>query len=149
MCAQGRHMSECWPFWGDVIHGTTGSALLGEGQSKPRLFKGHNQKSENQLWGYSGPAFDAYQFEHDLLFDAIRNNKPYNETERCAKSCMTAIMGRMACESGKLITLEEAMASDLELAPGLDKYTWDSNPPAMPDNQGKYPVAIPGQTKGC
>lgn len=149
MCAQGRHMSECWPFWGDVIHGTTGSALLGEGQSKPRLFKGHNQKSENQLWGYSGPAFDAYQFEHDLLFDSIRNNKPYNETERCAKSCMTAIMGRMACESGKLITLEEAMASDLELAPGLDKYTWDSNPPAMPDNQGKYPVAIPGQTKGC
>jgi hypothetical protein len=33
------------------------------------------------------------------------------------------------------------------LAPGLDQYTMDSNPPAMPDAQGHYPVAMPGMTK--
>jgi hypothetical protein len=84
-----------------------------------------------------------------LLFDAIRNDKPYNETERCAKSCLTAIMGRMACESGKLITWEEALASNVQLAPDLDHLTWDSSAPAMPDSQGKYPIAIPGQTEAC
>jgi hypothetical protein len=58
-------------------------------------------------------------------------------------------MGRMACESGKQITWEEALASNVELAPGLENYTWNSNPPAMPDSTGKYAIAVPGQTKAC
>ena len=149
LMAQGRHMTNCWDFFGDVVHGTNGSAVLGEGQPKPRLFKGHQQGSGNVLWSYKGAECDHYQREHDLLFDAIRNDKPYNETARCAKSCLTAIMGRMACESGGLITWDEALASELQLAPGLDSYAWDSNPPALPDANGKYPVAIPGQTKAC
>ena len=37
--------------------------------------------------------------------------------------------------------------SNVELAPGLDQYTMDSNPPVMPDAQGHYPVAMPGMTK--
>src|SRR6185369_4609217 len=114
MMAQGRHMTNCWDFFGDLIQGTKGCAVLGEGQPKPRLFKGHRPTSENVAWNYKGPDCDHYQYEHDLLFDAIRNDKPYNETERCAKSCLTAIMGRMACESGKQITWEEAIASELE-----------------------------------
>ena len=149
LMAQGRHMTNCWDFFGDQIQGTTGSAILGEGQPKPRLFKGHNQASQDLLWSYKGAECDHYQREHNLLFDAIRNDKRYNETERCAKSCLTAIMGRMACESGRRITWEEALASELELAPGLDHWDWNTNPPAMPDAAGKYPVAMPGQTKGC
>jgi hypothetical protein len=93
---------------------------MGEGQDDPRLFKGWNQTSESLIWRYKGPKCDKYQYEHDLLFDAIRNDKPYNEAERCAKTSLTCIMGRMACESGKKITWEEALASNIELAPGLD-----------------------------
>jgi predicted dehydrogenase len=145
--AQGRHIAGCYEFFGDHIHGTTGSAVLGEGISIPRIYRGHVQTPENLVWQYSGPADNAYQNEHDLLFDAIRNDKPYNETERCAKSCLTAIMGRMACESGKMITWEEAIQSNLELAPGLENFTLESAPPVVPDAQGRYPVAVPGQTK--
>jgi hypothetical protein len=147
--AQARHMTNCWDFFGDVVQGTKGCAVLGEGQPNPQLFKGHQPTSANLAWSYKGAPCDHYQREHDLLFDAIRNDKPYNETERSAKSCLTAIMGRMACESGKQITWEEALASDVELAPGLANYTWTSNPPAMPDSSGKYAIAIPGQTKAC
>jgi predicted dehydrogenase len=142
---QGRHMNKCWDYWGAVIQGAKGSAVMGEGQPKPRIFKGHNQTSENVIWTYKGAPCDAYQNEHDLFFDAIRNDKPYNETERSAKSCFTAIMGRMACESGQLISWDTALASNVELAPGLENYTWDSNPPVMPDANGRYPVAMPGQ----
>jgi predicted dehydrogenase len=149
LMAQARHMTNCWDFFGDVVQGTKGCAVLGEGQPNPRLFKGHQPTSANLAWSYKGASCDHYQREHDLLFDAIRNDKPYNETERSAKSCLTAIMGRMACESGKQITWDEALASDVELAPGLENYTWASNPPAMPDSNGKYAVAIPGQTKAC
>lgn len=145
LMAQARHIGQCWDFFGDVLHGANGSALLGEGQPQPRLFKSRHQTSENLIWSYKGPECDHYQVEQDLLFDAIRNNKPYNETERSAKSCLAGIMGRMACESGKMITWDEALGSPIELAPGLDQYTWESKPPVVPDANGKYPIAMPGQ----
>jgi predicted dehydrogenase len=146
MFAQGRHISKCYDFFGDIIQGATGSAILGEGQSNPRLFKGHKQTSENLIWRHQGPPCDAYQNEHDLFFAAIRKDTPHNETERCAKSCLTAIMGRMACESGRQITWDEALASNLELAPGLANLKWTDPAPVMPDAQGSYPVAMPGQS---
>jgi predicted dehydrogenase len=145
--ASGRHQTKCYDFFGDIIHGATGSAVLGEGQPKPRLFKGHRQASDAIVWEYKGAPCDAYQVEHDLFFDAIRNDKPYNEAERCAKSCFTAIMGRMACESGQVIQWDEALASTIELAPGLEKMSWEGNPPVVPDSEGHYPIAMPGQTQ--
>ena len=147
LLAQGRHQTNCWGFFGDIIQGAKGSAVLGEGIPQPRIFKGHKQTSENLIWQYKGQNCDAYQNEHDLLFDAIRNDKPYNEAERCCKGCMTAIMGRMACESGQTITWDEAFNSNVELAPGLETFNMDSNPPAMPDEKGNYSVAMPGITK--
>src|SRR4029079_11973038 len=83
--AQGRHQNHCHDFFGDVVHGAKGSAILGEGQPKPRLYRGHNQTAENLIWEYKGSPSDHYQNEHDLLFAAIRNDTPYNETERSAK----------------------------------------------------------------
>ncbi len=145
--AQGRHIDNCWGFFGDVIHGARGSAVLGEGVSDPRIFKGYNQTPEEVIWRYKGPPCNQYQVEHDLLFEAIRTNKPYNEAERSAYAAMTGILGRMAAESGQMVTWQEAMASNLELAPGLDNYTMDTKPPVMPDAHGAYPVAVPGTTK--
>lgn len=147
LIAQGRHMSRCWDFFGDIIQGATGSAILGEGQPNPRLYRGHKQSRENLAWEYKGPPCDHYQREHDLLFAAIRNNEPYNEVERSAKSCFTAIMGRMACEIGQMINWDEALASEVTLAPNLDQISSLNSPaPIQPDSAGKYPIAIPGET---
>jgi predicted dehydrogenase len=145
--AQGRHIENCWGFFGDIIHGAKGSAVLGEGQSNPRIFKGYNQTPENVIWQYKGKPTDQYQVEHNLLFEAVRQNKPYNETERCAYAAMVGILGRMAAESGQMVTWDEAMASNLVLAPGLDDWTIDSPAPVTPDDKGNYPVAMPGTTK--
>jgi predicted dehydrogenase len=146
LLAQGRHITGCWNFFGDLIHGAKGSAILGEGITNPRLFKGHQQTSQNLIWQYRGSPCHHYQVEHDLLFDAIRKDKPYNEVKRSAYACLVGIMGRMAVESGKMITWDEALASNHELAPGLEHYTLDSKPPVEPDASGQYPVAMPGQT---
>ncbi len=116
-------------------------------QYRPRIFSSWKQVDENLVWKYDGALPDPYQLEHDMLFHAIREDKPHNETERCAKTVMTAIMGRMAAESGQLLSWEEALNSDIELAPDLDRYTWDSDAPVMPDARGAYPVAMPGITK--
>lgn len=145
--AQGRHMNNCWGFFGDVIHGTKGAAVIGEGINAPKIYKGYVQKPENLIWEYKGPKCNPYQYEQDLLFEAIRQDKPYNETERSAMAAMTGILGRMAAESGKLITWDEAFASNRELAPGLAQMTMQSTPPVAPDAQGRYPVAMPGTTE--
>jgi hypothetical protein len=57
---------------------------------------------------------------------------------------MTAIMGRMATYSGKLIEWDEAFNSTLELVP--EQFSWDMEPPVKPDADGFYPVAMPGKT---
>ena len=148
MMAQGRGMSGCWDFFGVVVHGSKGSAVLGEGQGHAADLQGlpatHGQPDlEARQEQYKNP----YQVEHDLLFAAIRQDKPYNETEFSAKSAMAGILGRMAAESGREITWDQALASNLELAPGLDNYTMSSTPPVVPDAQGRYPIAMPGFTK--
>ena len=143
--AQGRHMAGCWGFFGNNIHGTTGSGVLGEGIRDPRLYQGFHATGDNQAWAYEGPRPSPYQVEHDRLFQAIRNDRPHNETERCAHAAMVGILGRMAVESGKRVTWEQAMNSDLVLA-DVDGMTWDSEPPVQPDDEGNYPVAMPGFT---
>ena len=146
--AQGRHMANTWGFFGDVIHGATGSAVLGEGITDPRVYKTHQRTKENEIWKYEGAPCNHYQVEHDLLFDAIRQDKPYNETERSAYGAMTGILGRMAAESGKEITWDEAINSNVEQAPGLDQITTLDGPaPIQPDKNGKYAIAMPGITK--
>jgi predicted dehydrogenase len=154
--AQGRSQANTWGFFGDVIHGTKGSAVLGEGVPNPRIYASHKppaawkafaQHKETPIWEYKGPPCNQYQVEHDLLFDAIRNDKPYNETERSAYGALVGILGRMAAESGAEVTWEEALNSNMELAPGLENLTMDSPAPVMPDAHGRYPVAMPGLTK--
>jgi len=98
-------------------------------------------------WRYKdekGGRRDAFQFEHDALFAAIREGKEYNEAERSAISTMTAIMGRMATYSGKEIEWEQAFNSKLELGPRA--VTWETEAPVKPDESGFYPVAMPGRT---
>ena len=148
LLAQGRHMLNCWDLWGNVIHGSKGSARLGEGFPEPRIYRGWKQARENVVWQSKGKPDAAYQREHDLLFDAIRQDRPYNETQRCAMAAMTGILGRMAAESGEEISWDEALRSQLELAPGLETITLLDQPaPVLPDAQGRYPIAMPGVTK--
>jgi predicted dehydrogenase len=149
LLAEGRHNTGCWDIYSDFAHGTKGAALIMESlaAARPRLHSRHTLSSDSLLWRYQGPPCDPYQVEHDLLFEAIRSDQPCNETERSARACLVSILGRMAAESGRLITYDEAFASNLELAPGLEKIaSLDAPPPVTPDANGRYSVPVPGQT---
>ncbi len=144
--AQGRHVASCYDIFSDFAHGTKGSALMMESlaAARPRIYRSQSMTKAEEVWSYRGPEPNSYQVELDLLFDAIRQDKPYNEAERGAKSILVGIMGRMAVESGRLLTWDEALASNVELAPGLEKLTLNSPPPVRPDAAGRYPLAQPG-----
>lgn len=85
---------------------------------------------------------DPYQQEHNELFASIRNGEVISDTENAAKSTFTAIMGRMATYTGQTITWDEAMKSEEVLV--SDKLNWDSEPPVVPDENGNYPIPVPG-----
>jgi predicted dehydrogenase len=145
LISQGRIIDGCWSWSGCIIHGTKGVAIVGEGVPVPKLYRGHQPGNPKDLiWSATREVSQwRYQREHDLLFDAIRNGRPYNETARCAEATLTAIMGRMAVESGKMVTRMDAAGSAVELA-AVDKLTVDSPAPVQPGSDGRYPIAMPG-----
>lgn len=83
---------------------------------------------------YKG-ATDPYVQEHKDLIAAIRNGERLNETETVAYSTMCAIMARESAYTGKAVTWDEMMKSDLELAPPDYELT--------PENIRKH-IAVPG-----
>lgn len=147
--AQARHLNRCYDIFSDFAHGTRGAAVIMESlaAARPRIYANHVMTPAHEVWRYSGPEPDCYQIEQDRFFAAIREDQPYNEAERGALSNMVGILGRMAIESGRLLTWEEAMASELELAPGIEQMTLDSPAPVLPDAEGRYPLARPGETR--
>lgn len=88
---------------------------------------------------------DGHQLEHYPLFKAIRENLDYNEAERGAMATMTGILGRMANYSGQEVRWDDAMASNQTLVP-TDLVDFTSPAPVLPDDEGRYPVAVPGAT---
>lgn len=58
---------------------------------------------------------------------------------------MTSILGRMATYSGQVVEWDKALNSGLNLQP--EKYAWDAMPKTLPDENGKYKIAVPGVTK--
>ena len=102
----------------------------------------------NEIYKYKSDMLNEpnpYQVEHDKLFASIRNGGVIADAENGAKSTLTAIMGRMATYSGKVITWDQAMNSDMQIMP--ESLDWDSNPPTMPDSNGSYTIPTPGVTE--
>lgn len=61
---------------------------------------------------------DPYMQEHIALIDSIRGDGPYiNQAMEVAESTMTCIMGRESAYSGKEITWNDIMMSQLDLMP--------------------------------
>jgi len=147
MYSQCRQIPGCWNSVTEHAHGTGGYANVSDfkieatGQ-EPWSLKKESRKARR---GQAAPGSNPYQIEHDVLFDAIRNNKPHNEVEYAAHSTMTAILGRMATYSGKVVAWDEAFQSQLSLFP--ERLAWDAAPKILPDADGVYPVAMPGSTK--
>ncbi|WP_242082608.1 Gfo/Idh/MocA family protein [Aestuariivivens sediminis] len=141
--SQCRHQPGCFSQVSERFQGTLGTSYNGGGNSA--LLKSH---SGNTLYQHDGEHDEnPYQVEHNRLFAAIRNkSEVINDANYAAESTMTAIIGRMATYSGKEIFWDAAMNSNLELVPNEDLLDFRAIPPVVPDEQGAYPIPIPGQT---
>jgi len=137
MNSQCRHIQNTWNKVAESVTGTKGRA-----DSTGTIY----DLKGNIMWKHrdnNDP--NPYQQEHNELFASIVAGEVINDLEYGAKSTMTAILGRMATYSGQMITWDEAINSDNKLVP--DTFGWDVLPPVLPDENGFYPVPMPGITK--
>jgi myo-inositol 2-dehydrogenase / D-chiro-inositol 1-dehydrogenase len=133
MYSQGRHLEGGWSNVSEFAHGTKGVA------DPSSYIKGENS------WKFEGKGVNGHQQEQLDLVEALLAGQIYNEGEYGAKSTFTAILGREACYSGKIVKWDELLEKGRDLCPGIDDYTMESAPPTMPDENGKYPVPVPGK----
>ena len=141
--------SQCRHFEGtsnrvdEMFQGTKGRTYLAAGGNKGTLW----DSKGNVLFDHDGKNNrNPYQTEHDELFEAISKGQyKFEDATRSAYSCLTAIVGRYATYSGKVIKWDEALQANNSLMP--PKLAWDASPLVQPDANGLYPIAIPGKTK--
>src|SRR6187402_2239484 len=137
--SQCRHIPGTMSKVDELLIGTKGKIFCGAAHIKDNSGKvifQFDRKNEN----------DPYQSEHDELFAAIAKGEyKFADAENGAKSTMTAIFGRMATYSGQVLNWEKTLNSGISLQP--KQYDWNSAPPVLPNDDGYYPIAIPGVTK--
>jgi myo-inositol 2-dehydrogenase / D-chiro-inositol 1-dehydrogenase len=138
--SQCRHQPGCHNQVREQFQGTKGRLEIQGGGNKAKL----TDFSGGVIYDHRGmDDRDPYQVEHDRLFASIQNGgEPINNAEYGAKSTMTAILGRNATYSGKVVSWDDALASTKSVMP--TEFSWDANPPTMPDSNGKYPIPVPG-----
>jgi myo-inositol 2-dehydrogenase/D-chiro-inositol 1-dehydrogenase len=133
MFSQGRHLAGGWQQVSEFAHGSKGTS------DPSGWIEGANP------WKFAGQGKNGHQQEQHDLIEALMRGEIYNEGEYGAKSTFTAILGREACYSGKVIKWDDLLNKGRDLCPGIDSYTLDSDPPTMPGPDGKYPVPTPGK----
>ena len=138
--SQCRHIPGTMSRVDEVFQGTEGSVEIGKGEIAG--LDGTINYKYPKKWGEDP---NPYQVEHDKLFASIRNGELIADAENGAMSTLTAILGRMATYTGKKITMEEALNSQLHLMP--ETVSWETTPPSLPDANGAYPIPTPGKTK--
>jgi myo-inositol 2-dehydrogenase/D-chiro-inositol 1-dehydrogenase len=85
-------------------------------------------------WKWTGEYTNPYQQEHTNLIASIRKGSPINELRQVADSTLAAIAGREAAYTGKVISIEQLMASPESIVPAKLEF----GPIAVP------PVPVPG-----
>src|SRR5262249_16121230 len=115
----------------EAVVGTKGTCLTAD--KRQYVIKGATDWSFNPRQDNT-----PYVQEHTDLINCIRNGKPLNELKNVAESTLTAIMGRMAAYTGKVVTWDKALNSKMNTMP--EQLAWDMkiSTPA---------VAVPGRTE--
>ncbi len=141
-----RYTPKCYNEFATYVHGTERAAQFSGNihAGDVKIFKDQRTEDDNILWEAPKEEITAWQAQWNDFTKAIRDDLPFNQAERAAKSNLAAIMGRAAVHMGRNISWDEAMASEFQFNPDIDNLTLDGDAPIVADANGQYPVPIPG-----
>jgi len=132
MTSMSRQIDGCAGRVEEVIRGTKGTSITASGRAKI---------DGSKSWTFDDaltPNGNPYVQEHIDLINAVVSGQRLNEARAVAESTLTAIMGRLAAYTGKVVTWEQMMNSSLDLMPPRELMAMGHLP--TPD------VAVPGRT---
>ena len=102
------HMDRQWP----NCHGSGRAGFIGtKGKYTGNEITGRNP------WKFSGELERSGVYEQRTMIESIRKGKPKSQAENGAYAALTAIMGRESAYTGKLVTWDEMLNSNLDLFP--------------------------------
>jgi len=144
-----RLMQKCHDEFVTFVHGGKCAAQFSGNVHAPTvsIFKDQRCDKDNIAWTPERERISPYQVEWDVLLDAVRNNKPHNESERAAYANLASIMGRAAVHCQRLITWDEMLASNFRFYPDITSLTAAGPAPVLADSSGHYTVPTPGTWK--
>jgi len=131
MYSQCRHMRGCQGNVSEAAHGTKGTS-----NCSGRI------EGENE-WRFDGRGVSGHQQEQTDLVAALRAGKRYNEGFYGATSSFTAVLGRVANYSGKVVKWDDLVAKGTSQMP--DDLAWNAPAPVQKNAEGDYPIPVPGQ----
>lgn len=111
------------------------------------MFKDQNINKDNIAWTPEKDRYSPWQYEWNDFVKSIREDRPHNELKRAVYSDMTTLMGRAACHTGQTVTWDQMMASRFQFCDYLDKLDYNSPVPVRADENGQFPVPVPGKWK--
>lgn len=144
--ATTRYIPNCFDDFCTFVHGSKCAGQFSGSVHAPTVSICKDQRitADNIAWKPEAEKVSPYRVEWNVLLDAIRNDRPHNETRRSAYSNLAAIMGQAAVHMGRIITWDEALASNFRFCADAAALNNDSPAPVHADAQGRYPVPVPG-----
>lgn len=122
-----RQIDGCASRVQEIVHGTSGKLVTSPNSA---VIEGATS------WRAEKNPINPYVQEHMDLIEAIHSGETLNEARRVAESTLTAIMGRVSAYTGKALTWEQALNSQLDLSPPAYEFG------PLPETA----VAVPGRT---
>jgi predicted dehydrogenase len=132
MYSQCRHMKNTFTSVSEAAHGCKGTSEI----SRARIAIGDDK------WESEEKVVSGHQQEQTDLLAALRAGQRYNEGHYGANSSMTAVLGREATYSGKVLKWDELVAKGTSQLP--DDLAWNAKAPVQKDENGDYPIPMPG-----
>jgi predicted dehydrogenase len=142
-----RRINQTRTDFATYIHGTKSAAQFSGNVHAATVhqFKDQRIDKDNILWTPTADAFSPWQYEWNQFIHSIRTDRPHNEAKRAAYSDFATIMGRAACHTGQTFTWDQMMKSGFQFCSYLDDLSAESPAPVEADENGQFPVPIPGR----
>ena len=142
MYSQCRHIRNTWNQVAEYAFGTAGSGSVGDsgGSTTGELFG----RDGNVIWTNTERVPKRpHQWEHDLHVKTIRGDTARNDGYFASMSSMTAILGREAAYSGKVVKWDELVEKGCPYHPDGEITSFDQVAPVQPDADGFYESSVP------